>query len=177
MLDGLNSKLAAASHRSDTEWPSTDSATVAHSEDPSRAMWLAMQARYASELSNVTFSVSGVITALPVEWAVLSLHLAADRQSIIAIRYESDRTPFILQLPLDRLGKREADDDLFTFDYAHAEMADIIEQTNLTCSNAKSVTGTADNAAWWKQRKELEMRLAALLVAIDQRWFGAFKVG
>ena len=55
-------------------------------------------------------------------------------------------------------------------------MLEIIRGSNTTSQQAKDITSVEGRRAWWKERKDLETRLATLLVNIDERWFGAFRV-
>jgi separase len=55
-------------------------------------------------------------------------------------------------------------------------MSEIIESANATSQNAKNVTSLEDRREWWTERKALDRRLAALLLNIERRWLGAYKV-
>lgn len=79
-------------------------------------------------------------------------------------------------MPFDRLARREGDEEAFNLDVAQLEMKEIIVAANATSQNAVNVRTTEERREWWTQRKHLDARLARLLIGIEDKWFGAFKV-
>lgn len=119
---------------------------------------------------------SDIGSLLPSNWSVLSLHVTPDEESLLAVQHTPGNCPLILQLPFDRISRREGDDSLFNLQAAKAEMSNIIYSANATSQNAKNVTSLEDRRSWWTERKALDRRLAAILVNIEKRWLGAYKV-
>lgn len=171
MLASLHDRLYTPPTRDDLKW--RDFAEAATSVSAA-ANWKTMYERYSRE--DALGLTDALPADLPEEWVVLSLHLAADRQSLVAVRRQAKEPPLILQLPLDRLGHREGEEELLNFWAASTEMMDIIAGANETAQRAKHCVTQEARAAWWKERKSLDRRLAELLVNIETRWFGAFIV-
>jgi separase len=176
MLDSIQTRLSQGIMPNDLAWPSHPYQAVTATGAAMSAFWQEARSRYIANLNPGSMHDISIVDQLPAEWSALTLHLSADKQSLLAVKLEHDRKPLILQLPLDRLGRREGEDHLLSFDLSKGELLDIIKASNETCRMAKDVTTTEGRKAWWKQRKELDMRLATLLVNIDERWLGAFKV-
>ena len=176
MLECITAKVSHGMMPDDLQWPGSASKARTASGAILAQYWQTLQLRYSADLSQGTPSVGSITASLPLNWAVLSLHLSLDHLSIIAVRHTHGRKPLVMQLPLDRLGKREGEDHLLSFDLARGEMLEIIRGSNTTSQQAKDITSVEGRRAWWKERKELEARLATLLVNIDERWFGAFRV-
>lgn len=122
------------------------------------------------------FGPDDIGSLLPDSWSVLSLHVTPDAMSLLAVFYAPNAQPLILQLPFDRVGRREGDESIFDLQAARLEMNEITSAANATSQNAKNVTSYEDRRNWWAERKALDRRLAELLVNIEKRWLGAYKV-
>lgn len=177
MLDSIHARLSQGILANDLTWPSHPYESAVANGASMSGYWQKARSRYITNLNPGSLHDISIVDQLPANWSVVTLHLSPDKQSLLAVRLERHTRPLVLQLPLDRLGKREGEDHLLSFDLAKGELLDIIKASNETCKNAKDTTTVEARKAWWKQRKELELRLATLLVNIDQRWLGAFKVG
>lgn len=138
--------------------------------------WKAARTRYINNLNPGSMHDISVVEQLPAEWSVLTLHLTLDKQSLMAVKLQRGKKPFVLQLPLDRLGRREGEDHVLSFDLAKEELKNIIKASNEGCGAAKHAKSNEQKRVWWQQRKELEQRMGTLIVNIEQRWLGAFKV-
>jgi separase len=171
MLDSVNSKLRCGIIHDDLRWPS--SAVVENAREHTLH---ATRDRYVSESSGKACGNPQIGLPLPAEWSVLSLHLSQDCRSILAVRYGQSGSPVVYQLPLDRLGRRESDENLLTFEVANAELVEIVKQSNESAQAAKDMKTSEDRKAWWKLRKELEARLHDLLTNVEDRWFGMLRV-
>jgi separase len=177
MLDAIDTKL---NHKhglkDDLIWPSLNASTSAENIDPALSFWSSIRDRYDASLTlNLTEQYSS--TYLPTGWTVFSLHLTSKSDSLLLVRHRRDCEPLIFQLPLDRLARREDDDDIsFTYDIAHEELKEIIRASNKGTQNAKRVDGKDERAAWWKERKDLDLRMKLLGENMENAWLGAFKV-
>ena len=174
MLDILTNRLAGM-NRNDLEWPNTSNLS-ASCDDTMADYWSAVLSRYTADIGPGRLRNNQLAASLPQGWAALTLHISTDRQSILAVRYIHKCEPFVLQLPLDRLGRRESEDNLLTFEAALEELSSIIEASNHTSQSAKDVQDREGRIAWWRTRKDLEARLQELLEGIEARWLGAFRV-
>jgi hypothetical protein len=113
---------------------------------------------------------------LPANWSTISLHLTTDRDNLILVRHRRESEPIVFKLPLDRLARREGEDESFTYDNAINELNDIIASTKVNSQNAKNVKTREEREAWWQERQELDTRLKDLLQMVEDNWLGAFKV-
>lgn len=174
MLDAIDHKLNANSTlKDDLVWPSL-AVSFKETVDPTLSFWSSIRGRY---ISNAIFNPDDQ-SYLPAGWTVYSLHLTPSSDSLLLVRHRCDLQPLLLQLPLDRLSRREDDDDSsFTYDIAHAELKAIISASNEGTQNAKRVDGKEERAAWWKERKKLDARMKTLGENMENAWLGAFKVG
>jgi separase len=200
MLEAIDGKFMEIGH-DDLEWPRLESwplalpkeesgprspvqhgasANLADAESDSesertlRTYWEAVRAKYAAN-----GFVTGLVPdlgSLPSDWAVVSISVTDDRNTMFVSRHQKGHEPIVFCLPLDRQGRREGDDDLFTFDAAVAELADIIRSSDEGARAAKSVEGPDGKAAWWANRKALDKRMEELLSNLEFCWLGAFKV-
>ncbi|GAA5945755.1 hypothetical protein JCM3775_005840 [Rhodotorula graminis] len=175
MLDAVEHKLAAQARQDDLTWPVVD-APVPDAIDQAAAVLHGLRERYRFETAEPTLVDAPLSTILPVAWTALTLHLTPERDSLIICRHRRDADPLVFKLPLDRLARREGDEDeAFTYEVASHELKDIIATSNLGTQNAKYVDGKEARAAWWAERKELDRRLQTLLETIEGAWLGAFK--
>ena len=139
-----------------------------------REYWDAVRSRYAS----TTFdSANYDLSLLPADWAVVSINVTDDKNTMFISRHQNGHEPLVFCLPLDRQGRREGDDDIFTFEAAQAELADIISCSDRGARTAKDVADTQEaKLAWWNERTQLDKRMRILLETIEFCWLGAFKV-
>ncbi len=122
--------------------------------------------------------VCGVeIERLPKSWPVIHINLAEDGGTLLVSRLQAGQEAVVFTLPLDRQGKREEEEEIFSFSDAIAELRDIIAASDVTSRDAKSVSTAEGRANWWSKRKALDKRLEELLGNIEFVWLGAFKVG
>lgn len=176
MLDSIQSRLVQGIMPNDLKWP-VHPYQQAVANGLSRAeFWKAARTRYINNLNPGSMHDISVVEQLPAEWSVLTLHLTLDKQSLMAVKLQRGKKPFVLQLPLDRLGRREGEDHVLSFDLAKEELKNIIKASNEGCGAAKHAKSNEQKRVWWQQRKELEQRMGTLIVNIEQRWLGAFKV-
>lgn len=190
MLDAIDTKIADSGRQDDLTWPSLD--TVSHDddlEDPdadsrvalssSAALvryWRSTRERYRSEVPDPSLTELSLSALLPSHWTTVSIHLSSERDALLLVRHRREAEPLVFKLPLDRLARREGEDESFTYDIAAEELKDIIRDSDRTSKEAKNVEGKEGRLAWWKERKELDMRLKSLTESIEDDWLGAFKV-
>nr|XP_031857742.1 uncharacterized protein CI109_006837 [Kwoniella shandongensis]KAA5524814.1 hypothetical protein CI109_006837 [Kwoniella shandongensis] len=138
-----------------------------------RSYWDMIKAKY---LANPLVSPEPTsLDSLPPEWAVVSINVSEDRNTMFISRHQRSHEPIVFCLPLDRQGRREGEEDIWTFDAAVAELGDIIKCSNDGARNAKNVSTTEGKLAWWAERHALDKRMEELCVNIEFVWLGAFK--
>ncbi|BGP15795.1 separin protein [Rhodosporidiobolus nylandii] len=173
MLDAVEHKLADGARHDDLDWPSITLPPSSHAHEPSHLQ--ALRERYRLESAEPALTDSSMSSALPESWSAISIHLTPEHDSLILVRHRRASEPLLFKLPLDRLARREGEDDAFTYEVAAAELKEIIELSNQGTQSAKHVDGKEERAAWWQARKELDQRLQALLQQMEDAWLGAFK--
>ncbi|KAK4699322.1 separase, partial [Phenoliferia sp. Uapishka_3] len=179
MLDAIDFKLAATSAQDDLTWPAVESPkNLSQEEEATQTTahyWASIRERYRVESAEASLTDGAFSTLLPSNWTVISLHLTVERDCMLLVRHRRDAEPLVFKLPLDRVARREGDDDGLTFDMALEELQEIISASNAGTQRAKDVSGKEDRVAWWKERKELDTRLASLTEGLEDAWLGAFK--
>jgi separase len=140
-----------------------------------KAYWADVRSKHAANtfVDGYTYDLN----ALPSEWAVISINVTEDRNTMFVSRHQKGSEPLVFCLPLDRQGRREGEDDMFTYEAAMAELMEIIDTSNRMARGAKHVTTTEGRVAWWADRKALDKRMEELLTNVEFCWLGAFKVG
>ncbi|KZO95424.1 hypothetical protein CALVIDRAFT_599208 [Calocera viscosa TUFC12733] len=198
VLESIDLKLRPTKHLNDLEWSTIvpnrnvgekrpalpqdpdlqDEDDDSADEDDQRSdtiYWRSTRERYQTLLSDVGVQGPAQVDMLPANWTVISINVTEDQSTMLIARHRPQREPLILCLPLDRQGKREGEDDQFTFQSALEELDDIIESSNQGISAAKEVAGKDATASWWSERSELDRRLGELLETMEFCWLGAFK--
>lgn len=174
MLEVLHTKLTHGILRDDLVWPDAQPRLTV--SKPLNHYWKETEARYQRSTTRGSIPASTMASKLPKAWSVLSLHMALDNESILAVRYDRNHQPIVLQLPLDRVYRREGEEETFGFESARSAMSEIISSANTTSQSAKNMVNIDDRRNWWTERKELDQRLASLVVSIEERWLGVYKV-
>ncbi|WVN89000.1 uncharacterized protein L203_104216 [Cryptococcus depauperatus CBS 7841] len=138
-----------------------------------RSYWNMIKTKYAD---HNFFSVEDTsLDDLPSNWAVISINVSDDRNTMFISRHQKGHEPIVFCLPLDRQGKREGDDDIWTFDAAVEELETIIKASNEGARKAKSITTQEGKAEWWAERRALDKRMEELCFNLEFVWLGAFK--
>ncbi|KAJ9092673.1 hypothetical protein QFC21_006738 [Naganishia friedmannii] len=112
---------------------------------------------------------------LPDGWCVVTINLTEDQNTLFISRQQAARDPIVFALALNRQGKKEEDEEGFTFETAIGELRDIIQSSDDTAKNAKHIDTREGRLEWWNTRKALDKRLESLLKEIEFSWLGAFK--
>jgi len=129
--------------------------------------------------SNATLFDSVQVTpyvALPESWTVVHISVSELLDCMFVTRHRHGQHPVVVRLPFDRLGRREEEEELFTYQTARMELLDIIHSSNASSQRAKHVDGAEARQQWWTERRELDGRLGTLLENVEKRWLGVFKV-
>lgn len=127
-------------------------------------------------LSAVDFQ-QDYIDILPKSWSALSMRLSEDCSELYIVRYEAERTPFILRLPMTRHKLQDMDEptDEFDFEAGHEELREIVEMSNYSCHNTPDLSKKGAKTEWWAEREALDSRMHELLLNIENIWLGGFK--
>ena len=150
--------------------------TVPDYEDecPLRACWESIRAKHADNTFLPDYAPK--LDDLPSSWAVVSFNVTDDRNTMFLSRHQKGHQPVVFCMPLDRQGRREGEEDLFTFDIAKNELDDILRLSNEASRGSKHIVEVEAKAAWWAHRRALDRRLEELLANLEFCWLGAFKV-
>ena len=150
--------------------------TDASASDPSslRDYWRSVKAKYSS--NGCIFGGHCDVQNLPPEWAVVSITVTEDRNTIFITRHQNGQQPLVFCIPLDRQGRREGEEEQFTFSAATAELNDIIKSSDRIAHSARGIESRDDKIIWWRDRTALDKRMKELLANIEFCWLGAFKV-
>ncbi|SCZ93128.1 BZ3500_MvSof-1268-A1-R1_Chr6-2g08479 [Microbotryum saponariae] len=176
MLEAIDYRIANLSRVDDLKWPQIEP-VPSHEQASAVASLLTLRERYRSETIEPVLTDPSINSILPPRWQTVSIHLSAERDALILVHHQANRQPLVFRLPLDRITRREDDeeDEGLSYAQASAELADIVERSNSGAQNAKNVEGKEARIAWWAERKELDARLKGLLQSMEDSWLGAFK--
>ncbi|GAA5928121.1 separase [Sporobolomyces koalae] len=175
MLDAIDHKLAQTTPQDDLLWPATAVEGDGEDQPAERQHLLTMRERYRLETPEPALTDAAMSALLPPNWSAVSLHLTPERDNLIIVRHRRDTDPVLFKLPLDRLARREGEEETLTYDDAITELNDIIATTKVNAANAKFVKSREEREAWWQERQQLDERLKDLLQNIEDVWLGAFK--
>jgi separase len=115
------------------------------------------------------------IDILPSTWTAISMTLNHAKDELSICRYRSGESPFILRLPISRSNLIDPGDEGFDYQAAEKELKTIVDLSNYSAHEAKSITASADKARWWDARKALDERMRDLLFNVEKSWLGGFK--
>jgi separase len=119
------------------------------------------------------------IDIIPNSWTTVSLTLSEDHNELYIVRYRANQAPFLLRLPMTRnkMQDIEEDEESPTFDYesGKAELQEIIELSNYSCSKPPSAMTQETKQSWWDEREALDLRMQELIINIENIWLGGFK--
>jgi len=116
------------------------------------------------------------IDILPDDWTIVSLTMNEEATELWAALYNRGELPFVLRLPMSR----SRDDGLdevadFTYKETKTELVDIIRCSDETCHATPDSSDKNWTKKWWEERQTQDDRLKALLINIEDIWFGGFK--
>jgi separase len=119
------------------------------------------------------------VDIIPSSWTTVSLTLSEDHNELYIVRYRANQAPFLLRLPMTRnkMQDIEEDEESPTFDYesGKAELQEIIELSNYSCSKPPSAMTQETKQSWWEEREALDLRMQELIINIENIWLGGFK--
>lgn len=117
-----------------------------------------------------------MLESIPQKWAVVTVNVCSDTGNLSLCRYQKGRTPFQLNLPLNRHSSRDPTEESFSFDYGIQQLRAIIEASNASASVKRTVLikTSEERHEWWKERYDLDQRLEELLKDAEYFWLGGF---
>ncbi|KAI4746636.1 hypothetical protein E4T50_03048 [Aureobasidium sp. EXF-12298] len=119
------------------------------------------------------------IDIIPHSWTAVSVTLSEDQNELYIVRYRANHAPFLLRLPMTRnkMQDIEGDEESPTFDFesGKAELQEIIELSNYSCSKPPSSMTQEAKQSWWDEREALDLRMQELIINIENIWLGGFK--
>jgi separase len=195
LLEAIESKFAG-SNLVDVGWPSIDGARSLSSSQKSKVpldpeaeedvttdpalveYWGQVRAKHTSRSFLSPDSPSYDLSVLPTTWAVVSMSVTEDRNTMFISRHQNGHEPLVLCLPMDRQSKREGEEeDVFTFEAGLAELHAIIQASDYCSKTAKSMETPEEKVGWWNTKRALDKRMKDLTDNVEFCWLGAFKVG
>jgi separase len=139
--------------------------------------WDQVRARHTSRSYLSPESPAYDLSVLPETWAVVSMSVTEDRNTMFISRHQNGHEPLVFCLPLDRQSKREGEEeDVFTFEAGLAELRAIIETSDKCSSVAKTLKTPEEKVGWWNTKRALDKRMKDLIDNVEFCWLGAFKV-
>lgn len=113
---------------------------------------------------------------LPSDWLVISISISGTG-NLLVTRYEKNRRPLLISLPLNRHNSRDADEQSFSFDDGLSLFQKIIKASNSSSqlSRTSAIQTKEDRHNWWKERFALDKQLKELLKDTEYSWFGGFR--
>ncbi|KEQ57799.1 uncharacterized protein M437DRAFT_60893 [Aureobasidium melanogenum CBS 110374] len=132
----------------------------------------------SSHLSAAKFQKE-YIDIIPNSWTAVSVTLSEDQNELYLVRYRANHAPFLLRLPMTRNKMQDIEDDeespTFDFESGKAELQEIIELSNYSCSKPPQSMTQEAKQSWWDEREALDLRMQELIVNIENIWLGGFK--
>ncbi|EEB07457.1 separase/separin [Schizosaccharomyces japonicus yFS275] len=116
-----------------------------------------------------------VIDTLPLNWSIVSIAISESKEDLFLSKVRKNQNPLVVRLPLQRHNSRDADEEIFLFQSAYDELQSIIDRSNQITREGKDYKTREEKERWWKERRELDCTLAALLNNIESCWLGGFK--
>ncbi|KAI8376399.1 peptidase family C50-domain-containing protein [Radiomyces spectabilis] len=116
------------------------------------------------------------VDIIPEPWTVCCLTMDIHHDDLYLVRLRAGESPFVVKLPLNRLGWRSGAETVNgIYENAATEFKEIIQQSDDTIHSSATYMENNDVDGWWKQRMALDQRLKMLLTSIEHDWFGGFK--
>lgn len=155
----------------DFSWPSHSDALIQQSEVFSASDLGKSELQEMLLLYKARF-----VDFLPPKWAAVSISVCSETGSLVLSRFEKNKDPFLLNLPLNRHNCRDANEEFFSFEHGLMQLHEIIELSNATASAKRTSTirTKEERQSWWKERYELDQRLQELLHDAEYCWIGGF---
>ncbi|GAA5956273.1 hypothetical protein JCM8115_001674 [Rhodotorula mucilaginosa] len=176
VMDAIAARMARTLRLDDLTWPSPAIPTADIASPPEFVLQEKIRDRYRFETAEPVLTETRISEVLPTPWSVVTMCLSAEQDALLVSRQRSGGEAIVFKLPLERLSRREGDEDLsLPYSIAISTLRDIIERSNAGTQNAKYVDSRDARSAWWQERKELDAELQALLEGIEDVWLGAFK--
>ncbi|GJJ15000.1 hypothetical protein Clacol_009271 [Clathrus columnatus] len=173
--------------RDDFAWPSLSEhgqyqiPTMLIEEDGDRdavlkMYWSALRSRYIHD-HNLEDVKNNPIDVLPDNWTVINISLTDDKNTILISRQCPTTQPLIFCVPIDRQGRKENENEHFTFEDGSLKLKEILGQSDQIAKTAKDVASDDRNSkvAWWAKRTALDKQLREFLENIEFCWLGGFK--
>ncbi|RKO91964.1 peptidase family C50-domain-containing protein [Blyttiomyces helicus] len=141
----------------------TETATLLHSH-------------YSAEpLSTPATFQRDAIDSLPDHIVAVSLSVDREAGDMYVTRLACGVVPVVMRLPLKRQALREGEEDGLGLDEALEELRDVVERGAGMARGGDACKTREERVQWWKERKELDERLRALLGKVETVWLGGFK--
>lgn len=146
--------LRALQHQKENirKWPTIGA--IAHADDG------------VPDLSSMT---AQDISGIPDSWTVISLSIDVDQQLLRVMKRENMQDNVVLILSLVRFGGKLSSIE------AKAQLNSIVAQSDSVSRSGKDCDSKENKQNWWKQRRQLDEKLCAVISSMETEWLGLFR--
>ncbi|KAL9940626.1 hypothetical protein V8E36_000114 [Tilletia maclaganii] len=114
-------------------------------------------------------------TQLPPNWSVVNISFEKSRNALVLTRQGGGARPLAVHLPVDRMSRREGEEEHLSIESAIAQMAALTRAINDGIHGAKNVDTREGKMQWWDERRRLDKELQELMTTMETTWLGVFK--
>ncbi|KAK0521545.1 separin protein [Tilletia horrida] len=125
--------------------------------------------------AGIQYSAGADEVQLPPNWTVVNISFVKARNALVITRQGGGQRPVAVHLPVDRMSRREGEDEHLSVEAASQQMAALTETINAGVHGAKDVESREGKMQWWEERRRLDQELQELMTTIETNWLGAFK--
>ncbi len=126
-------------------------------------------------VDSLNYELTELLQNLPQSWSIVSIGLSHDRKELLVSKIEAGASPFLMRVPLGRPDLEQNEPHEFTFEVAKAELVEIIREADASSHDERGQGEKQARSSWYAERENLDGRLKALLVNIENIWLGGFR--
>ncbi|RMZ90475.1 hypothetical protein DV736_g2292, partial [Chaetothyriales sp. CBS 134916] len=118
---------------------------------------------------------SEFVNALPSTWRIVSIGISHDQHELILSKTSTGVSPFVIRVPLARIGFDDLEAHDFTLESAHDQLTDIIARADANTHDPRGQGDKATRKEWYAEREVLDEEMGCLLKNMENLWLGGFK--
>ncbi|RMZ84612.1 hypothetical protein DV737_g1117, partial [Chaetothyriales sp. CBS 132003] len=118
---------------------------------------------------------SEFVNALPSTWRIVSIGISHDQNELILSKTSAGVSPFLIRVPLARVGFDDLEAHDFTLESAHDQLTDIISRADANTHDPRGQGDKATRKGWYAEREALDEEMGCLLKNMEDLWLGGFK--
>ncbi|KAE8222983.1 hypothetical protein CF319_g3903 [Tilletia indica] len=123
----------------------------------------------------VQASLAGDNVEIPPNWSVVNISFVKARNALLVSRQGGGHRPLSVHLPVDRMSRREGEEEHLSIEAAIEQMRALTAAINSGIHGVKDVEGREGKILWWEGRRSLDKELEELMTTMETTWLGAFK--